>query len=320
MLTYITLRVSKVVLHTRSVCFCCVHASDKCCDASFQFLSHQFVAKYKNLVDNYGMSFGFPLLLVIHVFVQGRRKTDGTLKPFDPSAQYVHPNSRIRMFLNINHGTRRVSARISSAPTVQSSTSDPQSEGFSASGDDDEYMGPHGNTTRGTRSSRPSRLPFSPTKTRSQEVFVVETDEESDYLPSKRIPLRRSTRSSKALRVGLDAGSGDDDSDIHNRSTARSAKKRVKKARKATVRPAYGHIRPIDDTGSEADSEDEAILTKHRHLCEKCHRGPAYDLIADLKRRLKGKGRKRKRTSDDDLEGSDDEMERLHNLGGRVCW
>jgi hypothetical protein len=100
-------------------------------------------------------------------------------------------------------------------------------------------------------------------------------------------------------------------------------KKRARNARGkgAGVRPAYGHIRSVADLDYDPDSdEDTAALREHRNECEKCHMKPAHELLEAERKRPKAKGRKRRKTSDDDLEESGDEVERITKKGGWVRW
>lgn len=176
-----------------------------------------------------------------------------------------------------------------------------------------------------------TNLPFSPKKTRTRRVFVIDSDQE---LPSneelvEHLPTRRSTRTRKGVKVNLDTDAylnscsessdgGSDEFETHPR--AKGAKKLKKAVRNKASRPAYGHFRVVADLDYDSHSDEEtAPLREHRNICEKCHRGPAHKLIQALLKKPKSKGKRRK-TTEDEFEESGDEEEKLAALGGWVRW
>ncbi|KAJ7293407.1 SNF2 family DNA-dependent ATPase [Mycena rebaudengoi] len=277
-----------------------------------------------------------------------RRRLEGELKAFDPNASYVHPKSRVRISVSI--GKNGASANTISSNGSAALSSDVEEVPDSEPGDDydeddeddkeekedgDEYE-EHESPIKVRRSSRTTKLPqkvlpFSPKKTRSQRIAVLDTDEdeEEDEAGSTNVPTRRSTRARKGFKVKLDRGAyyeseqEDDDSEADDAAPRPKAtvKKRARNARGkgAGVRPAYGHIRSVADLDYDPDSdEDTAALREHRNECEKCHMKPAHELLEAERKRPKAKGRKRRKTSDDDLEESGDEVERITKKGGWV--
>ncbi|RDB29203.1 Chromatin remodeling factor mit1 [Hypsizygus marmoreus] len=289
-----------------------------------KFPSKVFEQKHKTLVEEFK-----------------RKEVAGELEPFDPSAHYIHPHSRVKTTINIRKGgvttVRMRSARsIKSTPELEvvpdsqdEEMEDIDDEDESNDEEDDEDYDEDDISQPPRRSTRPSKqpLPFSPKKTRSRRVFVIdESDQEDEDSESvNRLPTRRSTRTRKGVKANLDLEtynddfepSGEDSDEYGSRSTRSKGRKLKKKAvRGKASRPAYGHFRAVAELDYDLDSDDEdASLRKHRDICEKCHQGPAHKLIqAYLK---KGKGKKRRKTSDDEFEESDEE-ERLGALGGWV--
>jgi chromodomain-helicase-DNA-binding protein 4 len=187
-----------------------------------------------------------------------------------------------------------------------------ESEESSEEEDEDDY----GNATaRITRtSSKQSKLPYSPRKTRAQKVFVVSDSDEASNRP-----LRRSGRAVKVPLREAHAETEGETSDAYSElDISRKRKGAPFKGKKPLpqnyLHPAYGLIRPSNDLAFD----DDDFMRKHRLLCEKCHRRPSHSLLAEEKKRTKG--RRKKKGSDDDLEESGDEMDRLISLGGWVKW
>lgn len=182
-----------------------------------------------------------------------------------------------------------------------------------------------------TRSrARPLKLPYSPHKTRTQKVYTVEDSDEEDASggedTGKGKGTRRSTRNRKVLKINLNDnysdGSALEDSEGYqpNRKSKAKSHKAKKPSRGQASRPAYGHFRPISELEYEYDSDEESVLRRHRNFCEKCHLGQANLLLAAEIKRSKNKGRKKRKTSDDELEESGDEQEKLTAMGGWVRW
>lgn len=260
-------------------------------------------------------------------FCTEKKKVEGTLAAFDPSAQYIHPLSRVKMKIRIS------SDRISQTSRSENGTGDfvpdTEVEGYTEESeeneeDEDEY---HGKKLRSqTKASvRPKLrdLPFSPRKTFLRKVMPIDsdnsiTDEDSAILNLQ----RRSGRSRKAMEVELDS-----DDDYVNAKPATSTQKikllgpRKKPSRSQYFVPMYGRVRDIKSIDEDpfSDDEDHDVLRLHRKVCERCHNGPAHNMLESLRRKSKGKGKKRKRSTDDEFEWSDDE-EKFLSLGGWVQW
>ncbi|KAJ7630765.1 SNF2 family DNA-dependent ATPase [Roridomyces roridus] len=249
-----------------------------------------------------------------------RKQAAGELAPFDPSATYVHPKARVKKNAPSN-GSVPPSSEVEEVPDSEEEEEEEDKEDDEYGEDEDSPV----KVRRSTRTTRPSRqnLPFSPKKTRSQKIILVdseEDDEESIDAP------RRSTRSRRALKVNLDRAAyyeseqEEDDDDSEAYVSASKPKKPTRVARKKGVRPAYGQVRVVADLDYDPHSDVEsAPLRAHRQLCEKCGEEPAHlQLEKAIKRAARGKSRKKRKTSDDDLEESGDEMELITKRGGWV--
>ncbi|KAJ7786129.1 SNF2 family DNA-dependent ATPase [Mycena metata] len=257
-----------------------------------------------------------------------RKQTAGELASFDPAAHYVHPNSRVRMRLSIARSGARVSISANGSVPPSSDVDEVNSEedeDEEGQEEDDDYGNEDSplKPRRSTRSGKLPRqnLPFSPRKTRSQKITIIDSDDDAD---STHATTRRSTRSRKAFKINLDEGAyyeseqeGDDSEDYPR---VKSGAKRPKVARKRGSRPAYGHVRGVEDIEYDPNSDEEtAALRVHRASCEKCHDKPAHELLeAERKRRSRGGGRRKKKTTDDEFEESGDEIERITKRGGWV--
>lgn len=276
-------------------------------------------------------------------FITERKERDGLLAPFDPSATYIHPLSRVKMRISIRNN--RATVNISSARSVRSnsrqevisdSEEDLENDDFADQDEhsdveeetDEEYA--DGVNIVRTRSSRTAAkktyLPFSPKKTRSQKFLIEDSDSEEtsgtgDNKPA-RVGARRSTRTKKPVVINLDSDDYNSDSDEFSvgpkrRPQARSATKTTRRPKQSQP-AAYGYFRDVA-TLEYSDDEDNATLRNHRNICEKCHLAPGHVLLKRLAKRSKSKGRKRKRGTDDEFEESDDEV-RYTALGGWVQW
>lgn len=211
---------------------------------------------------------------------------------------------------------------------TESNDSDDDDE-HSSSDNDDEYDSGEVPTRRSlrTRTKQKKGIPFSPKKAHSRRIFTIVSDQESTSDESRGPLLRRSTRSRKGVKVSLDAEaysgaseptSGDED-EPHAKTGSKGQKKERRRAR--TSRPAYGHFRAVAELDYDSHSDEEtASLRKHRGICEKCHQGPAHSLIRALLKKPGGKGKIRKKTSDDEFDSSGDEQERISGFGGWVRW
>ncbi|KAG6854233.1 hypothetical protein C0991_009251 [Blastosporella zonata] len=257
----------------------------------------------------------------------------GDLEPFDPSAHYIHPLSRVRVTVSIinRHATVNISsARSIRSPEVVPDSQDEDAMEIDESSDDDESNFEETEKLPllhpSTRSSgrRKQALPFSPKKTRSARLIIIDSDVETgDSEKSITIhPSRRSTRNSTRHPKKLEeSGSGADtdgadlsygDNEGYN---GRPKVKTKKLVRNKESRPAYGHFRSVADLDNDLHFGEETGPTqKHRDICEKCHEPPAHKLLRAIS--MKGKRRSKKKKNDE-FEDSDDE-ERLIGLGGWV--
>ncbi|KAG5353236.1 hypothetical protein C0989_009199 [Termitomyces sp. Mn162] len=269
-----------------------------------------------------------------------RKDAAGELEPFDPSAHYIHPSSRVKFTVSINN--RRATVNISSARSIKSVSgleTVPDSEEEKRTDVDDESDNDESDFEEEEQSfrrrtsgrvsvTRKQTLPFSPKKTRSARVFVIDSDLETGASDKNVtiIPTRRSSRNTKRNRKELkDLDSDDSDADLISYSdadayaprTPHTKAKPKKLMGKRESRPAYGHFRSIADLDYDSHSDEEtAPMRKHRNICEKCHQPPAHKLLKALSRR--GKGRSKKKKTQDEFEESGDEEEKLAGLGGWV--
>ncbi|KAI6007186.1 SNF2 family N-terminal domain-containing protein [Pisolithus albus] len=273
-----------------------------------------FKAEYADLVDEYE-----------------RNKLEGSLEAFDPSSSAVHKESRIKHIITINGHS--VTSRTFSGSKHQLSGSDlsPLTDSEDSGLGDADFSDPtYGRrTTRSTTSFKQSKLPFSPKKLRVRPLRSSQTvsdseDELGGYGDTEVeiIPTRRSTRARKAARSNLDDDLDDEtmgtDEDYRGASGHRYAKlnatKKPKRRRPIPSHPAYGHFRDINDLDFDPyDDEVTTSLRAHRAICEKCHKGPAHDL---LRAAMKPKKGRRRRDSDADLE--ENQEDQIRNMGGWV--
>ncbi|KAF5388487.1 hypothetical protein D9757_004581 [Collybiopsis confluens] len=248
------------------------------------------------------------------------KKDEGSLKPFDPQGTGVHPNWRISFTLSIDKKRRRASVSASSAHGSHGGESEiPDTEGTS----DDHYSEGNRNTRRSARQKQISKLPFSPRKTRSTAVYPVLDSDDEEELP---LAPRRSLRN-RPISILLDEDdlsfSNSTESDeyvasgksITNRpkNNGKGKGRGTRKPYTGTI-PEYGLFRSVEEINEDPDP-DTRELREHWTSCGKCHSRPAHELI---KRESSKKGKARKRTSDDDLDGAENETERLEALGGWV--
>src|SRR5205807_1274154 len=127
---------------------------------------------------------------------------------------------------------------------------------------------------RSTRSD-PKDLPFSPRKTKARKVLTIPdsdsnlSDDDLDSSPG----LRRSTRVRKATEILLDSDA--DYVDAQPASPRRLKLIGPKKSSRPPVTPLYGRIRSIKTLLEDPfdDDDDNAVLRRHRQMCEKCHEG-----------------------------------------------
>ncbi|EPQ60503.1 hypothetical protein GLOTRDRAFT_68181 [Gloeophyllum trabeum ATCC 11539] len=265
-----------------------------------------------------------------------RRKAEGNLAPFDPSSALIHPKSRVLLTISINRqmekrrkGTQRNRIYVPDSDKDAVPDAVDESEGIS----DNEFALSEAdvsgrrttNVVAGGRKKTIRVLPFSPKKTRSGKAFIASdgSDAEEDGSDAGEVaPARRSTRARKSARGNLaDEAYLDDELDLladsDDESTRqRPAKKKAKQRRRKATRPAYGHLRSVDELEYDPYSDDEtAPLRQHRNICEKCHRKPTHILLIEAKKGKRGRLRKNKNS---DEEEDDDDIARVTALGGWV--
>ncbi len=249
-------------------------------------------------------------------FSKGRKKSAGKLKPFDPSAAYIHPLSRFKIKLRL--GGKNIVTANDKAKKGMVENSDDDYEGtdeMEQYSSDDEYESSSQQervTTRLMR--RTAKLPFSPRKSRLRRVTVIDSDESGSE-------VRPAQRRSKRIKSDIVAAGFESSSSFSSYREVRRSRNdvRPKKVRsKKPVKPAYGHVHDISDVEYESDDE-LGCLRRHRNICAKCHEGPAHDLLEKFKKRSKNKSSSKKPTQDE-LDEPDDEGERLNSLGGWVRW
>jgi chromodomain-helicase-DNA-binding protein 4 len=174
----------------------------------------------------------------------------------------------------------------------------------------DEFAPP----TRARKLRSATRLPFSPAKAPTKRRLRKRIDSDSG---SEVQTARRSTRSTRTTRSYRD-----DDHEVgeEEESDAALPARKKKRARPKASRPAYGHVREVENLELDDQSDDETLpLRAHRDECEKCHHPPSHILLKKLDRK-----RKQRRSRDSDEEDSEDEDEDERNnfesLGGWVRW
>ena len=214
--------------------------------------------------------------------------------------------------------------RLSDVERSVTSEEDDESDKGEESEDDDDYGAPVLRTRlpRHAKSTAIKELPFSPRKTNSREVMTAGSESDiGDQMPG---PTRRSMRK-KVTKINLAAEEDYlDEDEMDSQSQDRRAKAKGKtKAKKSTqIKPMYGRIRAVSTIRDDPfpDDEEHETLRRHRDICEKCHEKPAHLLLAAFnKKRSKGNGKKRKRSTDDEFEESEDDQKYI-NMGGWVTW
>lgn len=253
-----------------------------------------------------------------------QNKEDDTFDHFDPSASYIHPDSRIKLTLKVGPSYKAPSSYVSESEDELAMSFGE----LSASESEDDVSTDDGSDAVPLRKSsrvvtvakadkkRQTTLPFSPKKTRSRKIIsLVEDDEEEDDAGSSRqptpAPSRRSTRAAKRVRGNLDDDDFIDDDDDDDEGPSRGKSRTIKKkpAPKKVIR-GYGIVHDHPNAFSE-----ELGAMAHRRLCEKCRREPTHKLLQKVK-----KGRPKKRKTEDDFEDDGDDYDRTAALGGWVRW
>ncbi|KAF7320271.1 SNF2 family DNA-dependent ATPase [Mycena kentingensis (nom. inval.)] len=279
-----------------------------------KFPAESFTTEYPGLVSDYL-----------------RKKTAGELAPFSPTAHYIHPMSRVKIKLSLSKkgarvsissagGSARSSLRGSAPPSSEAdelvSSEEEDNEEDDQYANDDSDDGPVRRSTR--NAGKTKQLPFSPKKTRSRKIILPPSDDDED---SNSYAPRRSTRTRKAFKVPLDGAYEDgsepeEDDDSEGYESAPKAKRVKTVRRKVGVRPAYGHIRSVDDLDLDFHEDAEtAALRLHRNKCEKCNEAPAHEQLEAERKRSK---KRRKRKASDEFDESEDDTERIERRGGWV--
>ncbi|KAF8807753.1 hypothetical protein BYT27DRAFT_7189847 [Phlegmacium glaucopus] len=254
-----------------------------------RFPAIPFAEKYRDIVDKYRLA-----------------KAEGELEAFDPSAQYIHPLSRVNVKIRIRNEQNAPST--DGEAIVTSSEGEESEESY----EDDDYNAPmRKHLSRRAKSTATKELPFSPRKSRLRKVMTF-ADSESDASDQKSGPIRRSTRS-KVTKISLIT----DEEDYLDEDEKGKGKTKIKKF--TQPKPMYGRIRAVTTIQDDPfpDDEEHEALRRHRNICEKCHLKPAHLLLAAFKKKSKGRGKKRKRSTDDDFEESEDEQKYI-DMGGWV--
>ncbi|KAF9479710.1 hypothetical protein BDN70DRAFT_878461 [Pholiota conissans] len=286
-----------------------------------KFSAIPFRKVYKDLVDEYE-----------------KKKSEGRLEPFDPSASYIHPLSRIKVKIRISSDRRARASQSQEPEYVPASDEEVESVEDSAGeieeSDDDEgdedYDGPRTRVQpcRAARASTRKELPFSPKKARQVNVLVSDSEEsgaESEAKKGSRA-TRKSTRTRKTTTIVIDSDDDnyvdeddEEDEDIYIKKKNEDKAKKKKPHRPKSAQPMYGRFRDIStlDDDPFSDDDDNELLRHHRDICEKCHLAPAHKLLISFKKKSKRKGKKRKRSTDDEFEESDNE-EKFEQMGGWV--
>jgi chromodomain-helicase-DNA-binding protein 4 len=256
--------------------------------------------------------------------IKERANAEGELEPFDPSAQYIHPLSRVKVKIRISSESRSQSARLSDGEIFVTSEEEDESEESEESEDDGDYGAPVLRTRlpRRAKSTATKELPFSPRKTRSRKV-LTSADSEGDFSDQMSGPTRRSMRKVTKINLIVDEDYLDEDEmDSQSQDQRAKSKGKTKANKSIQIKPMYGRIRAVSTIRDDPfpDDEKHEALRRHRDICEKCHQKPAHMLLAAFnKKRSKGNGKKRKRSTDDEFEESEDDQKYI-NMGGWVTW
>ncbi|OBZ79352.1 Chromatin remodeling factor mit1 [Grifola frondosa] len=220
-------------------------------------------------------------------------KADGTLDPFDPSAHYIHPESRIKVVLKISRQTAR-----KKPSRKKPALFDPNQETE------------HANSCAGANKKLAHDLPFSPNKRRSGRRLAVpssdgedEVGTDSDIVEVSQ-PTRKSGRVRQSARQNLDDANYEDDTFAEESDGYMEASLKSKLIKKKKI---------VRGKASRPADEETAVLRAHRHICEKCHRPPAHVLLSKPK---KGRKKKRGKSNEDDFEDDSDDETRFQALGG----
>ena len=250
-------------------------------------------------------------------FDLAQEKEDGSLENFDPTANYIHPDSRVKLTLKVGPSSKAASTHVSE-------DEDEFAASFAGSSpvesEDDAFTDDEARLRRSSRAvtaakidkKKQTTLPFSPKKTRSRKIISLIDDDDSEDASSSRqrtpAPPRRPTRGATRARQNFDDEDFIDDDDYEEGSSrGRSTKKKA--VPKKVIR-TYGIVHSHPDAFSE-----ELGVMAHRRQCEKCRKEPTHMLLRKTK-----KGRPKKRKAEDDFEDDENDYERTIAMGGWVRW
>ncbi|KAH7344948.1 SNF2 family N-terminal domain-containing protein [Rhizoctonia solani] len=221
-----------------------------------------------------------------------RKLKNGSLSDFDPTSLKVHPKHRLKHRPKPPRGTRSKSSRSSSAG-YRSETTDVLSV---SSGSDSEVAHVR----------------------QSSRIAVNNKNDKPATRKLRNLNRNNNAGSSSEFEDKVDSGSNYTVSSDDASNKKRIPPIHVKRTRRPrqTVQ-GLGIVRPFTEAVDSDGDNEEAVLLRHRQLCEACGQPPAFDQLEKLKRR-KGKKKPRKRKNDDEDESSESEDERLENLGGWV--
>lgn len=249
-----------------------------------------------------------------------KSKEEGSLEPFDPSASYVHPDSRVKLTLKVGPSMKQLQSYTpDSEDELALGDTSPEytdADDMSVQDDGDDGVPARRSTRTWTAAKTSSKtqmtLQFSPKKTRSRKLILVSEDEQDEVTSARHASshsLRRSTRTAKRSRHNLD------DEDFIDDGDEASPEPRVSKGTKKTsakkIQRGYGIVHDHPDAFHE-----EPGVTAHRKKCEKCRREPTQKLLKKMKA---GRKRASRRTSDG-FEDDEDDYDRIAALGGWVRW
>lgn len=168
---------------------------------------------------------------------------------------------------------------------------------------------------RRSKRSKSLKVPFSPRKKGPRKLFIQPSDGEDEE--DEALDLRRSMRR-KPVKVNFRDSSSEYEPGLEVKQRSKTNPKAPNK-RVIPSRPAYGHIRPVEELEAEYYDDEYTILHRHRLLCEKCHEKPTH-IRLEIVSKSKGRGRAKKRDQGDELEDSADELDKIAAKGGWVRW
>ncbi|KAI0689886.1 SNF2 family N-terminal domain-containing protein [Cytidiella melzeri] len=264
---------------------------------AFRFPAERFANQHPHLVKAYE-----------------QKKEDNELEPFDPTASYIHPTSRIR------NATEPPAHNAATEFTPDYETPESDGDGKDYEQDSDSPAAMRRSTRKTKNGGKP--LPFSPVKTRTKAgpdysaIYVDDSDDE-DPLARPMSPIqRKSTRSRRSARANLDDQESDDEGQESNGDGETPQPKKKKVSRSKAARPAHGRFREVSTLDYDSD-EETAVLRAHRGDCAKCNGLPAH---VQLRRLRKKHPKKRKARREDDFEDDDDDDDvgKIVRLGGWV--